>query len=290
MLVFTVLGIKIELHYSFFLLLCLITLSGYSIFAVASALFSFFHELAHDRVARILGYTPEKISSGLFGGVLHIREGFIKPLDELIIHLSGPFFNLVVAALLYGGHTFFHYSWIEPVILANIVLGMFNLMPFYPLDGGKIIALYLAIFLGYSRSNKISRLFSYLFSIFLFLLGIYLVQYNVLNLLISALAINLFVAGKQDNSFILYKVARNIEENDQTKKNKIVVCRGDIKAIRILEKYKPLENRMFTIVNEKGSYKGQLSEEELLNGIYHCGIYTDFNKLLDLKKSKIKYH
>ena len=286
---FNILGIKIELHYSSFLLLCLVVLSGNIVFAAASAIFSIFHELAHERVARLLGYTPEKISSGLFGGILHIREGFIKPLDELIIHLSGPFFNLVIAAILYGGYSYLPLSYIEPIILANIVLGIFNLMPFYPLDGGKIVGLYLAIFLGYGRSQKISRVFSLIFSFSLFLLGIYLVQYNILNLLISALAINLYVAGKQDNSFILYKVTRNIEESDKTNKSKIVVCRGDVKAIRILEKYKPLENRVFTIVNDKGSYKGQLSEEELLSGIYHCGIYTDFNKLLDLKKGKIRY-
>ena len=286
---FNILGIKIELHYSFFLLLCLVVLSGNIVFAAASAIFSIFHELAHERVARLLGYTPEKISSGLFGGILHIREGFIKPLDELIIHLSGPFFNLVIAAILYGGYSYLPLSYIEPIILANIVLGIFNLMPFYPLDGGKIVGLYLAIFLGYGRSQKISRVFSLIFSFSLFLLGIYLVQYNILNLLISALAINLYVAGKQDNGFILYKVTRNIEESDKTNKSKIVVCRGDVKAIRILEKYKPLENRVFTIVNDKGSYKGQLSEEELLSGIYHCGIYTDFNKLLDLKKGKIRY-
>jgi stage IV sporulation protein FB len=283
---FAILGTKIELHYSFFLLLCMIILSGNSEFGVASAVFSFLHEIAHKTTAKFLGYTPEKISMGLFGGILHIREGFVKPLDELLIHLAGPFFNIVTAALLYGVYAFFPVSWIEPVILANLVLGIFNLMPFYPLDGGKIIDLYLAIFLGYGRSQKISRFFSIIFSLFLFLLGIYLVQYNVLNLLISALAINLYVASRQDNSFIFYKVSRNIEEGSKNAKSKIVVCRESVKAIKVLEKYKPMENRLFTIVNDKGSYKGQLTEEELLNGIYHCGYYADFQKLLKYKKIK----
>lgn len=288
MFTYNILGIKIELHYSFFLLLFLIILSGNSVFAASTAIFSLFHELVHDRVARLLGYTPEKISAGLFGGVLHIREVFIRPLDELMIHLSGPFSNLIFALIFYVGYLYSPYSWIEPIVLSNIILSLFNLMPFYPLDGGKIIGLYLAMFLGYGRSEKISKVFSIIFSLFLFLLGIYLVQYNVLNLLISALAINLFVVGKQDNSFILYKVTRNIEESKKNK-SRIVVCREDVKAIKILEKYKPLENRMFTIVNDKGSYKGQLSEEELLNGIYNCGIYADFSKLLDMKKKIIIY-
>ncbi|MDD2190145.1 MAG: hypothetical protein PHS11_04605 [Eubacteriales bacterium] len=230
-----------------------------------------------------MGYSPEKISYGLFGGVLHLREGFVRPLDELLIHLSGPLFNILAAYILYGFYLYYYVSWLEPVIIANAVLAIYNLMPFYPLDGGKITDLYLAIFLGYGKSQKISRFFSLLFSIFLFLLGIYLVQYNVLNLFISALAINLYAARKQDNGFIFYKITRNIEEG-KNGTPQIVVCKEDMRALKVIEQYKPMQNRIFTIVSDKGKYKGQLSETELLDGIYYCGIYADFTKLLNYKR------
>ncbi len=286
MLHFNIFNTRVELHYSLFFLLLLIALSGNIIFAAASMVFSFLHEFVHKKTAVRLGYTPEKICFGLFGGVLHLRDGFIQPLDELLIHLAGPFFNIVMAFLLYCCNTYLSYPWLEPVILANIVLALFNLMPFYPLDGGKITDLYLAIFLGYGRSQKISRFFSLLFAVFLFLLGIYLIQYNVLNLFLSALAVNLYIARKQDNSFIFYKITRNIENGNKNGNKKIIVCREDVKAIKIIERYKPLESRIFTIVSDKGKYKGQLTETELLNGIYYCGIYADFRKLLDFKRIK----
>lgn len=290
MLGFNLLGIKFELHYSFFILLGIVLLSGNNLFAAAAVIFSLLHEFTHERVAKLLKYNPEKISFGLFGGVLHIRQGFINPRDELLIHLSGPFLNLIAASILYLGYLYLPYHWLEQIIIANIVLAIFNLMPFYPLDGGKIIGLFLSLFLGYGKSYRISRLFSKILSLSLFILGIYLLQYNVLNLLISVLAINLYIAGKQDNGFIFYKVSRNIEEGVKVDKPKIVVYRSDVKVIKALEKQKPLENRIFTVVNEKGSYKGQLTEEELLQGVYLCGIYTDFNKLLELKKHrKLKY-
>ena len=276
---------KVELHGSLFLLLLLIALSGNSIFAASSLMFSFLHELAHRATAIQLGYSPEKISYGLFGGVLHLREGFIQPVDELLIHLSGPFFNIVAAFLLYAFYQYYDYPWFEPMILANIILAIYNLMPFFPLDGGKIVDLYLAIFLGYGRSQNISRFFSLLFTVFLFLLGIYLVQYNVLNLFLSALAVNLYIARRQDNSFIFYKITRNIEDGIKNGNEKIVVCREDMKAIKIIERYRPLESRLFTIVTDKGKYKGQLTETELLNGIYYCGIYADFKRLLDFKRA-----
>lgn len=252
--------------------------------ASATVLFSLLHELAHHVTAKYLGYTPHKISFGLFGGVLHIRQGFINPKDELLIHLSGPFFNLLCATIFYVGALYLHVTWFEPLIFANLILAFFNLMPFYPLDGGKIIGLYLAFFLGYGRSQKISRILSRLFSLFLFLLGIYLVQYNIVNLLISILAINLYVAGAQDNSFIFYKVAMNMQEGSKANKQKILVCLSHAKAIKALEKCKPLESVIFTIVNEKGSYMGQLTMDEFMEGIYSCGIYADFNRLIYNKK------
>jgi Zn-dependent protease len=281
---FQIFQTKVELHYSLFLLMLIIVLSGNTVFAAASVVFSFLHELVHRLTAQKLGYTPEKISFGLFGGVLHIREGFVKPRDELLIHLSGPLFNILAAFLLYVAYIYFYIPVLVPLVLANAVLALYNLMPFYPLDGGKIADLYLAIFLGYGRSQKISRFFSLLFAVFLFLLGIYLVQYNVLNLFLSALAVNLYFARKQDNGFIFYKITRNIEEGNKSGNPRILVCREDMKAVKIIEQYKPLDNIMFTIVSDKGKYKGQLTETELLSGIYYCGIYADFRKLLDFKR------
>lgn len=285
MLQFQLFHTRIELHVSLFVLLLIVILSGNPIFAAAAAAFSLLHEFAHKLTASKLGYTPEKISFGLFGGVLHIREGFIKPNHELLIHLSGPFFNIITGIILYGFYLIFYLPWLVPVILANAVLALYNLMPFYPLDGGKITDLYMAVFLGYGRSQKISRFFSLLFSVFLFLFGIYLVQYNVLNLFLCALALNLYFARRQDNGFIFYKITRNMEEGEKPGNPKLLVCREGARAVKIIERYKPMDNRLFTVVSEKGKYRGQLSEKELLNGIYYCGIYADFRSLLEFKRA-----
>ena len=282
---FNIFNTKVEVHYSFFLLLLIVIFAGNYIFAAASVLFSFFHEFVHKRVAVLLGFVPEKISYGLLGGVLHLRDGFIQPLDELLIHLSGPLFNIFTGFMLYGFYLNYSYTWLEPIIIANAVLALFNLMPFYPLDGGKITDLYLAMFLGYGRSQKISRLFSLVFSVFLFLLGIYLIQYNLMNIFLCVLAVNLYIARKQDNGFIFYKITRNIEE-EKNGSPRIMVCKEDTRAIKIIERYKPMQIRMFTIVNNKGKYRGQLTESELLEGLYYCGINADFRKILYYKKKK----
>jgi|GEM_PF-833506 len=279
-------GTKVEFHISFLLLLLIVVLSGNAAFAAASVIFSMLHEMAHKETAARLGYTPEKISFGLFGGVLHIREGFVKPRHELLIHLSGPTFNIVTALALYWLDLYFYLPWLQPVILANAVLALYNLMPFYPLDGGKITDLYMAVFLGYGRARKISRFFSLIFSVFLFLLGVYLVQYNVWNLFLSALAVNLFIERRLDNGFIFYKVTRTMEDESRSGNPRMLICREDLRAVKVIERYRPMDNRIFAVVSRNGKYRGQLTEKELLNGIYYCGIYADFRTLLEFKREK----
>ena len=92
------------------------------------------------------------------------------------------------------------------MVAANLVLALFNLMPFYPLDGGKLVGIYITHFLGYKKAYIISRTFSVIFSVSLFLLGLYLVQYNIVNLLICALAINLYMAGREDSKYSFYRL------------------------------------------------------------------------------------
>lgn len=292
MLTCEILGIKTEFHLSYFLLAAVLSLSGHGLLAASSMGFSFLHELAHAAAAKKMGYTPQKISAGIFGGILHLREGVIRPKDQLIIHLAGPTFNAVCAALLLGTYRLLQLSalavsewqWIFMLSISNLVLAIFNLMPFYPLDGGKIVSLYLAFFLGFSKAEHISQFFSRLFSLSLFFLGIYLVKYNWMNLLISTLGINLALAERDDHSFLFYKLAKNIGTFSGEQEKKIKVCRSDASAMKVLQSYKPQESRLFTIVDRKGSYKGQLTEDDVLSGIFQCGIYADFSRLLAWKR------
>jgi stage IV sporulation protein FB len=206
MLKLSILGIRTELHISFVFLIAIMLLTGNGFFVIFSVLFSFLHEFAHALVARQLGYTPDIISAGLFGGILHLKEGYVQSSDELLIHLSGPLLNLSIAMVFYWVLIHYPNILIKQIVLSNLILALFNLMPFYPLDGGKIVNLYLSHFLGVKRAYTILKTFSLLFSVFLFFLGLYLVQYNLVNLLVSGLAVNLFISGKADSRYSFYRL------------------------------------------------------------------------------------
>ncbi len=101
------------------------------------------HELAHALVAKRRGVTVRGITLFLFGGATHADLETKKPMDELVISAVGPLTSLALAALFWlvaqvPGQELLAYAsgylgWI------NLALAVFNLVPGFPLDGGRIL-------------------------------------------------------------------------------------------------------------------------------------------------------
>lgn len=163
--------------------------------------FSFFHELSHLLTAKILKYSPEKITVNMFGEVLHLKDGCILPEHEILIHISGPFFNLAAALVFFVLYSEGAVGWCGSIIFINSVLGLYNLLPFYPLDGGKMVFVYLKYFMDEDIALRLILGFAKVFLIFNFFLGIYLVQYNLLNCLISLLSLNIYLSVRKESIF-----------------------------------------------------------------------------------------
>jgi len=119
------------------------------------------HELGHSLVARLRGVPVESITFVMFGGSSDIRSERERPLDELLIALSGPIVSLVLAGLAAGARTTIPNPsqplllFLESVLLLNIWLGVFNLVPTLPLDGGRALRGFLWQQLGdYRRATR----------------------------------------------------------------------------------------------------------------------------------------
>jgi Zn-dependent protease len=168
-------GIKLRIHVTFFLLLLYVFFSdikegfgqaGLSVLFVC-AIFAcvVIHELSHSLVARRFGREPKSITLLPIGGVAAIDMMPTKPSQEIAISIVGPATNIVIAILLalVGGRQMaavLHTSnpttsqiFITNLIVANIVLAVFNLIPALPMDGGRVFRSILALKFGFLRAT-----------------------------------------------------------------------------------------------------------------------------------------
>jgi Zn-dependent protease len=105
------------------------------------------HELAHSLVARRLGVAVDGITLWVFGGVSHIHDDWDTPGTELRVATAGPAATLVISALLLGitlglsslGAPLLAVVIAQWLFAVNVLLLVFNLVPAFPLDGGRIV-------------------------------------------------------------------------------------------------------------------------------------------------------
>src|SRR2546423_9900 len=103
------------------------------------------HELAHSLVARARGLPVKSIVLFIFGGVSNIEQEPQTPGVEFAMAFVGPLVSLLIGAVCYGLLFLVRgtHSLIEPILwylaVANILLGIFNLIPGFPLDGGRVL-------------------------------------------------------------------------------------------------------------------------------------------------------
>jgi len=123
------------------------TTGQYWLLAAGTALLFFAsvlaHELSHAIVARRLGLKVGGITLFIFGGATSIETESTSARDEALIALAGPFASLIIGSLLLVSGALIPQPEIQALVgwlgIINVVLGAFNLVPGYPMDGGRVL-------------------------------------------------------------------------------------------------------------------------------------------------------
>ena len=160
------------LHPSFFLLIFWFGINGDFQGLLMFIVVVLFHEFGHYFVAKRLGYKLDSFFLAPYGVSLNYKEANFDSSDELKIAFAGPLVNFVFATI---GIAFF---WIFPVTYSftltfveqSLILGLFNLLPCYPLDGGRMLAGLLGTKMPRAKAMKIVVGLNFVFSGILFLL------------------------------------------------------------------------------------------------------------------------
>ncbi len=174
-----ILGIDVRIHVTFFLLLAFIGLGDYQTGGAAAALGAVFficliflcvllHEFGHALAARRYGIQTSDITMLPIGGVARLERMPEKPAQELVVAIAGPLVNVAIAALLLLGFSLsghpVHFSALgqtgaslpQKLLFVNLWLVFFNMLPAFPMDGGRVLRAFLAMRLPYARATQIA--------------------------------------------------------------------------------------------------------------------------------------
>ena len=218
-------GIDVHIHATFLLLIAFYgftywqqtgtvsgTLEGIA-FLLALFLSVVLHEYGHALTARRYGIKTADITLLPIGGVARLERMPDKPIQELWVALAGPAVNVVIAAVLFvyllvtntfvplTGMTLTGGPFIERLLSVNLSLVLFNLLPAFPMDGGRVLRALLALRLDYVRATQIAATVGQGMALLFGILGLFSNPFLVF------IALFVWIGAQQEASMVQMKYA-----------------------------------------------------------------------------------
>lgn len=229
---FSVAGTAVRLHPTFFLLLIWVGavnwLQGGAAAAAQGVVFVsilfvcvVLHEFGHIFAARRYGIRTPDVTLLPIGGVANLERMPEKPGQEIVVALAGPAVNLVIAAVLFlflGASVDLDdvtrlegagQGLLAQVATANIVLFFFNLIPAFPMDGGRVLRAALSYSMGRTRATRVAATIGQGLAILLGVLGL------MGNPFLILIAVFIFLAASGEAGYVEMKdVTRGLKARD----------------------------------------------------------------------------
>lgn len=282
-------GIDVYLHLTFLLLVAFIGYSGYistgsprgALEGVLYILALFgsvvLHEYGHALTARRFGIPTRDITLYPIGGVARLERMPERPWQELLVALAGPAVNVVIAALLFVGLLATgNLSWpslsviesgplLERLMYTNLSLVLFNLIPAFPMDGGRVLRAGLAMYLNYALATRIAAGLGQAVAVIFGFVGLFA------NPMLVLVAVFVWFAAGQESQAVQARSALY----------GIPVGRAMVTDFRTVSQFDPLlrvsdlliigAQEDFPVVDD-GQMVGYVTREDLISGLARRGL------------------
>src|SRR5436305_1427219 len=265
-------GIQLRIHVTFLLLLGWLALgsAGAALFLLLLFLCVVLNEFGHAFAAQAFGINTADITLLPIGGVARLERMPEEPMQELIIAVAGPLVNVVIALGLFiagGAQALLNPAAVETggliaqLLTINIILVLFNLLPAFPMDGGRVLRALLATRMNYARATQVAATIGQGFAFVFGFLGL------LWNPFLIFIALFVYIGASQEAALAQMKdVSRRFP-----------VSSAMVREFRTLSEDATLQEAVdallatsqhdFPVIDETGSVVGLLTRQDLIGAL-----------------------
>ncbi len=274
---------KFRIHPLFFVLALVLTAFGQALNFAYTLLALALHEFAHGCMARLRGYAVKSVVLLPYGAMMSLEESFDRT-SAVLIGLAGPLANLLLATMTVGLWWIFPaaYPYTLPFLYANLTLGIFNLFPVYPLDGGRVV-----LGLCRNRMKALKGLRAAGVCLSLALMGLCVASFFFgFNPSFGILAVFLFYGaafGTREEMYVsvLCSLSKNYSVGVEKKR---VAILSSTPLVRLYHHVNSESEVVFEIVDKEGNMLAELSENSLKDIALKCRLSTPVYDALRAKR------
>lgn len=297
-------GIKIFIHWTFFILIVWIVAMSIRdgnnitqiLYTLAFVLTIFacvvLHELGHALTAKKFNYITKDIILLPIGGMARMNALPENPKQEFLVAIAGPLVNVVIAGILLP---FIPWSQIDPstmesfsisggnflfsLFAVNLTLAVFNLIPAFPMDGGRIFRAILSIWMSRVKATAIAAGTGQVIAFFFFILGI------LYNPFLALIGIFIFITAKAENEDVKSKfLLHNYKVEDAMSHHYYKLDKKDtIKdAAKLLIDVEPGD----FLVTDNEEIVGTINSDQIISALRENG---DSSRISEVMNDKVKF-
>jgi Zn-dependent protease/CBS domain-containing protein len=291
-------GIEVRIHVTFFLLLAVFA-SFYGaqggasgtvkivIFFLLIFLCVLLHELGHAFAAKAYGIRTVDITLLPIGGVARMERMPEKPAQELVVAIAGPLVNVVIAAALlfvlavtgnldFGevlDPTRFNALW--ALLYTNVMMVVFNLIPAFPLDGGRVLRALLATRLSYERATQIAATVGQALAL---LMGIWAFSKGPASL--ALIAIFIYMGAESESSFVQMRHATSGIPVSSAMVTRFETLNSRATLDQAVDALLGSSQHEFPVLDDNGGFAGLLTKHDLLVALRKAGPETPVSDVM----------
>lgn len=273
--------LKIRFHPIFWLLVVASVWTGHFLEIITLCILVFIHELGHMVAAWSYGWRIKSIELLPIGGVAKTDEwGTVPAREEIVVALAGPFHHvwMVLFSLFAYRLGWWSEAWTMYFIEGNLFIALFNLVPIYPLDGGRVLQAALSYVMPYQKCILVTYWASICLSVLLIGWGF------ISSFPLFAIALFLFITNiknirrqrLQYLRFLLHRHHYGIKHDASIKRVRLV-CSASISSV-IHHWYKE-SYHVFELM-ERGKPVAFIPEERILAEYFQDGQKKDLRELV----------